>query len=429
MQPEPNWAELEASLLHRCLTDLPTMAETFRVFGTYEWSCAAYTWLWKFLSESFASTGEIPEERAIRVALRTEVGRNPAWISVAEVVGQVFAAPVEARPAAVRKMLLARQRRHKTIDIVQRVTDHLARGQDEEAAAIIVEGGQASVAVEAPPVIPLIPRRFEQMPKVDVCPTGLEALDLLIEGNARGDLGLWVGCTGVGKSTSFINLALGGLSHGWKVLFVDTENGKQITPHRFMANFTGIPYTALKSHMLAPEDRYYLDNWMERNHERLAKQLCITYLSPEETTWADFEAAVLKARFDGFTPDLILFDSPDHLFKDPRKERWQNFSQLYYRIVGRLKQWDMAMWATNQATEDARGKIVTTKHGRDSQDKAKACAFFMSINKLPDNPEDDTRRILYISKSRNTKSEFKIDLVTDFSTMRVSAPIPRAVMG
>ena len=231
-----------------------------------------------------------------------------------------------------------------------------------------------------------------------------------------------------------VNLGRGGLRYGWKVLHIDTENGETVTRARYISRFTGLPADKIEEHRLNRDDRARLENWLARNYDRLAACLRLAYLGTRESTLADVDAAIVRATNDGFTPDLVLFDSPDHLLLGANgqydvNQRWALFSDLYKDLSARAKRYNVGMWVTNQAGNAAEGKIATTKHSRDTQDKDNIASFVISINRIPGAEQEDPRRCIYVSKARNKSAMFRIDLETDAERMRLAAPLDPEPIG
>jgi hypothetical protein len=151
------------------------------------------------------------------------------------------------------------------------------------------------------------------------------------------------------------------------------------------------------------------------------------YLGVQQSTLADFDAAMQRTIAGGFNPDIVLFDSPDHLRLGGKTgmdmaQRWAHFADLYNNLAGRAKQYDIALWVTNQADEAAANGIAMTKHARDSQQKVKDASVVMSINRLPEAPDDQTQRAAFISKFRNKPAMFRVDLEVDLARMLIKAP-------
>lgn len=432
---DANWERLESGLLHRCLLDTAVAAATVAALGDYRWSLPQLDWVWKFMTTTFDATGEMPSVDTVRAAATSapraavpDPADNGALTALQTAVELILATRPEPRPNALRRMLIARQQRRRALEAIATATDKMAAGQDSAAMAALERASGARGGHRVPQVQPLVPRVLKRMQVIDRCPTGLDKLDRIVGGLGRGELGIFKGVAGVGKSMVTVNLSRGGLRYGWNILVLDTENGETITRSRHIARLTGIPADRIEEQKLTTDQRERLESWLYRNYDRLSSQLRLAYLGMNESTLADVDAAIVRAVNEGFTPDLIVFDSPDHLRlggsngKFDASNRWAFFSELYKDLAARAKRYNVAMWVTNQAGNAAEGKIATTKHNRDSQDKDNMASLVISINRMPGAEEADPGRCLYVSKARNKPAMFRIDLETDAERMLLRAP-------
>jgi hypothetical protein len=427
---EADWGKLEAGLLRRCLDDIAVVSDCNATFGDYLWSESGYEWIWKFISSTYENTGEVPTPELLITAVLQVPGADggdpPEGLLLA--VERVISAQPERRHRAVRRVLLGRDAKRRAMSTIDRAVDRFSKGRDAEGLAELERAAVATSTDRRPTIKPLIPRTRNRLRKIERCPTGLHKLDVLLGGLGRGELGIAMGVAGVGKSTFGVNLGHAGIRAGWRVLHIDTEMGDLLTRARYISRFTGIPHDHIEEDKLSTAQRERLDGWLERNHERLASQLRVLYLGMYESSLADVDAAFTRTVLDGFSPDLLVFDSPDHLLLGGKggvdmSARWAYFVELYGRLAGRALQYNIALWVLNQANETAAKGIATTKDIRDSQQKVKDASFVLSINRDPEALEDDTRRIVYVGKGRSKKSQFRVSLECDSARMLLRAPL------
>lgn len=426
---ELDWGVKEAGILRRCMDDPAVMSDCLATFGDYTWTDSGIEWVWRFVSSMFETAGEAPDLDLLATAALGLPGNGDGPPEpVLRAVDLIASTPAERRHRAVRRMLLGRDAKRRAMATIDKAVDQFSRGRDAEAIGVLSSAALLTSTQKRPTVQTLIPRSRSRIVKMRRCPTGLHKLDKLLGGIAKGETGLAMGVTGVGKSTVGVNFGHSAIRHGWNVLHVDTENGVTLTQARYISRFTGVPHDLIEEDRLSVSQQERVDGWLDRNYERLAKHLRVLYLGVQESTIADFDAAIMKTIADGYTPDMIIFDSPDHLKLGNQNgfdmaQRWAYFADLYQNLTGRAKRYNVGLWLTNQADEAAANTLATTKHGRDSQQKVKDASIVLSINRNPDNPEDQARRTIYVSKGRSKAAMYRIDINVDLAVMKLEAPL------
>jgi len=424
---EAKWGELEACLLHRCIVDSGSCASTIAELGGYEWAEPEHGWLWKQVVETYEATGESPSMTALRAAV---LALPPDLHDpLNDALDGIATAVPEARPRVVARMLAKRQTKRRVLTTIDRATKRFEKGQDEAALALLdrtFAGGVVSSS--RPSARPLVPKNLLHIPGAERIPTGLYALDEVIDGIGRGELGIVFGVTGHGKSSLGVSLDFAAIRQGFRVLHVDSENGERVTTSRVISRFTRIPHALIESGSYSGAHKQLLTTWLKRNHKRLAEQLQVLYIGVEQATVADVEAAWTELEARGFIPDLVVFDSPDHLKMgeggtfDP-KYGWAYLTTVYRRLAGLAQRHDAGLWVMTQADKSAEGKMAGTRHLRGAQSKGEIASIVLSVN-MPEDPNLDreTHRDIWISKGRTRRARFRVQAVCDFSRMLIKAP-------
>jgi KaiC/GvpD/RAD55 family RecA-like ATPase len=311
---------------------------------------------------------------------------------------------------------------------MERASESFERGDDKAALETMDKMLRSKVARPGISVKPMFPKRFRVVKPLPRVPTGLWRLDNVIGGAQRKEVNYIIGATGVGKSAVCTTFAHSAIKSGHRVLYIDTENGEKVVQSRFYSRMTYIPYDLIEQDMLGPESLEFLQVWLDRNSERLADRFRFAELGSGVATMAQVEAVIMEQKELGFIPDVVLFDSPDHLMMDGEAQRWEKFAEVANQLKGVTERTDVAMWATSQAGgENIESKIATTAHGADTKQKVRNAAIVLSINHRIDPKTlrpvaDANARDLYIAKNRNGPGKYLIPLLCDLSRMRMSAP-------
>jgi replicative DNA helicase len=317
--------------------------------------------------------------------------------------------------------LISRMSVQAQLDAITSAQEALERNDPEASRKFL-----ATATVAAPGLQPRTKAGLGfETPLLQFIPTGMLALDYHIDGLGKGEVGLIMGVSGAGKSILATNLAQGALKARWQapnakfnVWHIDTENGERIVKCRHLSRFTGVPSRALEKNKLTTQQERRIDSWLERNDGWLSEQLFIYPAEYLGTSIEDIERELAHLEAGGHMPDIIIFDSPDHLAQSERKgeARWEKFAEIYNRIRALAKRYNVAIWCITQARLEYEGKIATQAAVADSKQKTRLAHITLSINTERDEPE---QRFIYIAKNRTGSCRFKIALEIDWSCMRM----------
>lgn len=427
------WSRIELAVLHRLLTDPGALAYAMPVLSGIKWGTPGAQWIWDKIESSFDDTGEAP---SIDV-LRAGTPDAPTKDGLREDLKTCLPLLVSVQPTpAIRAD--ARQLRQRAIKLgamvaIQQAVDRFDRGRDDQAIAALRRGLEHGEAVPAPAAKPLIPRVLKVPKNAGRIPTGLWRLDYHIDGLAVPEVGLIIGVSGAGKSSVCITFAHAGIGEQRRVLYIDTENGEQVVLNRFITRFTGIPFRTLENRTLAPDQQARLDTWMERNYERLAERLHVLYIGYLEKTVAELSSSIDRTIRGGFRPDMIVFDSPDHLIKPGGDVRWEQHAELSQHMKALAQRFGLRLWATSQAGAQWEGRVAPPKAVADAYQKARDASIVLSINAIPREgalldrfgiplSPDDIELLMYVGKDRNRQARMLIELECDLSRMYLKAP-------
>lgn len=414
-----DWEDIERGLVHRGLEDVGVMSMLATKLP--EVTDPNLNWLWALARDTYESTGEPPSKAVFKAAI--ESAPDTTQTQLLEEVLRVYRTPIERKPMATLKALLQRRREAAALDGVQRYLQHVDRG-DQESAIKALERGVVSVDdATAPRAEPLVPKTWQIAKPVERIPSGLHLLDQHIGGLARGEVGLILGVTGTGKSALTVTIGQEAITRHLRVLHIDTENGREITRARYISRLTGIPANQLAENQMGRDTRARLDGWIDRNYKRLVDQFRVVFLDFDAITFGEVQATIAHERATGFVPDVVIFDSPDHLLLDGKEQRWEKFASVANKIKGLAQKQQAALWATSQADLAFEGKIAKAGSVADSKQKVRNASVVISVNAKLDpvtkKPIGD-EKCLYLAKSRSSASRFTLPLQCHLETMQIA---------
>ena len=203
-------------------------------------------------------------------------------------------------------------------------------------------------------------QRERDNPAVRKVPTGLRTLDSSLGGGlGKGELGVVIAPTGVGKSFFLITIGANCLKFQKKVLHITLELARDKVISRYEAFMTKIVKSDLHMH----------SNRIVRRLHRIrqlvnpADVLVIEY--PSRGLSVDELRAVLTQVKIGrsFEPDLLVIDYADILkpILTRREEaRWEQHAVVYESLRGLAQEFELPIWTGSQTTAGALYKEVVT---------------------------------------------------------------------
>jgi hypothetical protein len=226
----------------------------------------------------------------------------------------------------------------------------------------------------------------------------------------------------MGKSILLTNIGFAALKHGRRVLHVDSENGMDVVKWRYIGRILRKPTNTLMRRKGRGIDGFR--EWAERHQARFEDSIRFCDIGVEQTPLEELDAKIFDVISDGWEPDLILIDTPDHCpMQTPMENSGQVAKIQYSKCKSILQRAKAGGWAVTQAKQQSEGKIATNKDVAWGYDKARLASHVLTINPGLDehgNPLSERsmggKRSLFVAKARNAPARFVLPLATDFAT-------------
>lgn len=229
--------------------------------------------------------------------------------------------------------------------------------------------------------------------------TGIRTFDEKMQGGFnRGDLVLVMGMTGMGKSSLAVHFGHAAVKSGWRVAHFDSENGRDVTMYRYYARLNEEPTKAF----ILQRSQKKLEFWYRQERKRLEQHLRVWGFEVGQTELDAIRGKIREMSADGFRPDVIIIDQPDHLKIDNRNTAYET-----KRIWDKMKGWASSLGAVVIAVtqaKDAENKIATVSHVGWGVDKIRAASVAFSVNAGP----SESQRILYVVKMRHGSARYAV---------------------
>lgn len=203
-------------------------------------------------------------------------------------------------------------------------------------------------------------------PKKDRVPTGIEFIDKIIGGLPKGDLGLILAPSGVGKSTILAYISEFLHSLGKNVLhIVFDENDPDDIERKFMSKWSGISAERFE------ESQEITDLVYQKKIEALEKsegKLVIKHFISEGVTVPKIRSFILKyqKRF-GLKFDMVAIDYMDEIesHKDRQFSEWDGQTQVAKALKSLAKELNIPVWSAIQTKNiaiDGKLKFLDKSH-------------------------------------------------------------------
>jgi len=247
------------------------------------------------------------------------------------------------------------------------------------------------------------------------CPTGLDVIDgkdILRGGLGRGELGVVVAPTGVGKSHWLTAMGAHALKMGKNVVHYTFELTETAVGLRYDSNLCYIPSNDVPD---MKED--VLKTYESMDLGRLIIKEYPTGTATIQTLRNHIEKLSLK----GFVPNLIIIDYADIMRSSRTYDSLRHELKLVYEELRNLAmELNLPIWTASQANREASGaEVVGLENMSEAYGKAMVADVVVSISRKPSEKADGSGR-LFIAKNRAGKDGILFPIHIDTSQSRIS---------
>lgn len=226
-------------------------------------------------------------------------------------------------------------------------------------------------------------------------PTGIDEIDcqrILRGGLGRGELGVVVAPTGVGKSHALVHFGAEALLRKKNVIHYTFELSENAIGLRYDSHITGIESNKVPMHK---------EEVMKREDEMNLGKLIIKGYPTGTATIQTLRAHIERCTLQGHKPDLILIDYAD-IMRSTRKYDAPRFElKLIYEELRNLAMtFDLPIWTASQANREAStADVVGLENMSEAYGKAMVADVVISLSRKPDEKATGLGR-LFVAKNR-----------------------------
>jgi len=227
-------------------------------------------------------------------------------------------------------------------------------------------------------------------------PMGIPGIDRLLKGGlAKGEIGVILAPTGVGKSTILTKIANHAFNLGYNVLQIFFEDNPKIIQRKHITLWTGIhpdDLTENKDEVMATV----------KHIESTRKNKLIMKKLPSDTvTMNQIKNQVRKMIADGIKVDMIILDYIDCVVPDKNLgDEWKSEGSVMRGFEAMCHELDIAGWTATQGNRSSiSSEVVTTDQMGGSIKKAQVGHVIITVAKSLQQKEMNLATIA-ITKSR-----------------------------
>ena len=227
-------------------------------------------------------------------------------------------------------------------------------------------------------------------------PMGIPGIDNLLKGGlAKGEIGVILAPTGVGKTTILTKIANTAFNLGYNVLQIFFEDNPKIVQRKHFTIWTGIEPDNLAQH------RDEVMGKITEIQETMKNKLILKKLASDTMTMNQIKNQVRKMIADGTKIDLILLDYIDCVLPESSaKDEWKAEGSVMRGFEAMCHELNLVGWTATQGNRSSiSSEVVTTDQMGGSIKKAQVGHVIITVAKSLQQKEMNLATIA-ITKSR-----------------------------
>jgi replicative DNA helicase len=225
---------------------------------------------------------------------------------------------------------------------------------------------------------------------------GIPGIDRLLKGGlAKGEIGVILAPTGVGKTTILTKIANTAFNLGYNVLQVFFEDNPKIVQRKHFTIWTGIPPDELAKH------REDVMSKVTEIQETMKNKLVLKKLASDTMTMNQLKNQVRKMIADGNKLDMIMLDYIDCVLPESSsKDVWKAEGAVMRGFEAMCHELNLVGWTATQGNRSSiSSEVVTTDQMGGSIKKAQVGHVIITVAKTLQQKEMNLATIA-ITKSR-----------------------------
>lgn len=227
-------------------------------------------------------------------------------------------------------------------------------------------------------------------------PVGIPGIDNLLKGGiAKGELGVILAPTGVGKSTFLTKISNHAFNLGYNVLQIFFEDNPKIIQRKHFTLWTGIAPDFLSLHKDKVMDK------VKEIRENVPNKLVLKKLPSDTLTMNQIKNQIRKMMAEGNKLDMVVLDYIDCVVPDKNLgDEWKSEGSVMRGFEAMCHELNLVGWTATQGNRSSiSSEVVTTDQMGGSIKKAQVGHVIISVAKSLQQKEMNLATIA-ITKSR-----------------------------
>lgn len=448
----------ERDLVATALKNEDFLKKSWRIIDAHHLVSPQLQWIWGTIRESWQKFSELPASHYFVEAAKKIEDEDDRRVALLE-LRKLYRRKVKS-PNLELEALAGFVKRVEYDNAATQLIKAVDKGNLEEAEKIFHAASKITVRPRNYTMVKWFEefdkrqeaRRYEKTHEHElrIVPTGIKRLDRIIgKGHRAGELGIVMGTTSVGKSFMLNNFGMHAVKAGFRVAYLAFEMPARQVATRFDSLWLRMAYTQFKHYEFEESELRRIKRWYRAREKTFRNKLRILSWPVRSADLTIIASALEDLRIeDDFRPDLLLFDSLDHV--KAIEEKGSDYRLQQKEVYETAKAFAVAegyaIWTSTQAGSQWANKMATAEASSESYDKSRISDTVLTINdpsvigrkrksvevKEGDDEEDEEAEIigykkeakpkklaLMLAKYRDGESRVRIDVIADFAKMKV----------
>ena len=388
----------QLQLLNQIIVDKEFARSIIDVIQTNYFENKYFKIIIQMVKEYYKKYEHTPSFETLEQITKAELQQESASKIVLDTLGKIQNAPNEGMDFVQEKSkkFCKQQELQKAMSSVQKIIDGGEFENYDKAEQLIREALQVGVVEEGSSDV------FSNLDEVlnedyrHPIPIGIPGIDRLLKGGlAKGEIGVVLAPTGVGKSTMLTKIANHAFNLGYNVLQIFFEDNPKIIQRKHITLWTKIHPDELS---LKKDD---VLKKVREIKETMSNRLILQKYPSDTMTMLQIKNVIRKMTADGVKIDLVLLDYIDCVVPDKNLgDEWKSEGSVMRAFEAMCHEMDIVGWTATQGNRSSiSSEVVTTDQMGGSIKKAQVGHVIISVAKTLQQKEMKLATIA-ITKSR-----------------------------
>ena len=352
----------------------------------------------QMIKEYFKKYESTPSFETLRQLIKSEVTTELVAKIVLDTLKQIEDAPYEGHIFVQEKALkfCKQQELQKAMDKAQKIITEGDFESYDKVEGLVREALQVGeIEKNVSDIFTGLDTVLEEDYRHPI-PMGIPGIDKLLKGGlAKGEIGVILAPTGVGKTTILTKIANTAFNLGYNVLQIFFEDNPKIVQRKHFTIWTGIEPDNLAQH------KEEVISKITEIQETMKNKLILKKLASDTMTMNQIKNQVRKMIADGNKIDMILLDYIDCVLPESSaKDEWKAEGSVMRGFEAMCHELDIAGWTATQGNRSSiSSEVVTTDQMGGSIKKAQVGHVIITVAKTLQQKEMNLATIA-ITKSR-----------------------------